>query len=97
MVILAKILKCFLMCNYMCVEEYFEGDKLKVFLFMVKTILDAPLKSGEGALKMSASWQEVLDAESTPEWKLKRVCSNIVAKFMFHIKLDKRDGKERIK
>jgi hypothetical protein len=47
-VILTKIMKCFLMCNYMTCEPYFAGEKLQIFLFIAKSIMDSPLASGEG-------------------------------------------------
>lgn len=60
--ILTKILKCFLMCNYMNIEAYFRGEKLKTFLFIAKTVLDAPLANPETAkISMSSAWEEIVE------------------------------------
>jgi len=89
MVILHKILRCFLMCNYMTMEPYFQDEKLQTFMVIVKTILDAPLESS--GITLSSPWEDVIKKQDSAEWKLKRVCCEIVNKFMFHTKVLKKD------
>ena len=94
--ILQKILRCFLMCNYMTLEPYFQDERLQSFMVIVKTILDAPLDQSSG-ITLSSPWEDVIAKQNSPEWKLKRVCCEIVHKFMFHIKVLKKDMQQQLR
>jgi hypothetical protein len=64
-------------------------------MVIVKTILDAPLESS--GITLSSPWDDVIKKQDSPEWKLKRVCCEIVNKFMFHTKVLKKDTQRQLR
>ena len=72
------LLRCFQAAIFLKYDEYFTLDRFKLWMFFVKRVLDQ--KMDEEHLKVPSSWQKVLEAECSLDWKLKKVCGNIICR-----------------
>ena len=68
------ILRCFHAAIFVRYDDYFTLDKFKLWMFFVKRVLDQKLDHSQ--LSIPNSWQKVLEAESSIDWKLKRTKDN---------------------
>ena len=73
------------------ISDYFDSEKLKVWMFFVKRVLDMNIP--EEHRRPPTRWSEVLQAEHFPTWKAKVKALKVVNKFLFHVRMI---GKQQI-
>lgn len=67
---------------HMEITDYFNVDKLKLWMCITKTLFDMPLPPA--FTEQLADWGKVHQSDELVEWKLKKAAMQIASRFMYH-------------
>jgi hypothetical protein len=88
---LSRILQILFYAVFTGLSDYFNAERLKIWMFFLKRILD--LSVAEQYRQTPTKWNDVLQAEHHYCWKVKVKALKIVNKILFHVRMV---GKQQI-
>ena len=82
--ILKICLRCFLQSNWLQIDPYFNSEQLRNWMVLIKTVLDRELTVKHNP----ETWEDILDASKTLEWKNKILATEITARMIYLVNFE---------
>lgn len=87
-VVCLYILKCLLCCVRIRLPVYFNSDNFQLWMYFLKHINSLPVP--DNLMERPASWNGVLELETSADWKIKRYSMQVLARMLHELKMTKK-------